>query len=162
MNESIRYYDSPLGTILLTADETGLTGLWFVDEKTQSDLQISVLGNAFLDEAARWLDAYFAGEIPPSAPKLHLKGSAFQLLIWNYLDDIPYGKTVTYGDLAKRAAKDLGKAKMSAQAVGGAVGKNPVSLILPCHRVVGAGGRMVGYGGGLWRKEYLLKLEDRR
>ena len=80
MNESIRYYDSPLGTILLTADETGLTGLWFVDEKTQSDLQISVLGNAFLDEAARWLDAYFAGEIPPSAPKLHLKGSAFQLL----------------------------------------------------------------------------------
>ena len=111
-------------------------------------------------KAKAWLDAYFAGNAPsPAALPLRPEGTEFRRLIWGLLLEIPYGKTVTYGALAKRAAEILGKPRMSAQAVGQAVGRNPISILIPCHRVVGAGGQLTGYAGGLARKEYLLRLE---
>ncbi len=155
-------YKSPLGDMLLAADEAGLTGLWFADQKhfaarlepgaQQKELPV------FAD-ARRWLEAYFAGRQPGFTPPLHLIGTPFQLLVWQQLLAIPYGHTVTYGALAGAAAAQLGRQYMSAQAVGGAVGRNPVSVIVPCHRVLGAGGSLVGYAGGLDKKQALLRLE---
>ena len=175
--------------IYIEADEQGLTGLWFVDQvdsrkesgtdgdatketDAQKDAMLRRLSSpqalekpekvadTVLKMAVSWLDLYFSGKVPDFIPPLHPSGSKFQLLVWSYLLDIPYGKTATYGDLAKRAARDLGKKAMSAQAIGGAMGRNPISLIVPCHRVVGAGGKLTGYGGGLWRKEELLEMES--
>lgn len=110
-------------------------------------------------QAEKWLDIYFSGHEPDFMPEIRLEGTDFQMLIWKLLLDIPYGQTVTYGEIARQAAKILGKERMSAQAVGGAVGKNPVSIIVPCHRVVGTGGKLTGYGGGIERKAALLELE---
>ena len=155
--------DSPLGEILLAADDEGLTGLWFA--KDQRDMGRGLSPDAVegepkrFEEARRWLDAYFAGRDPGFAPKLHLTGTAFRVRVMELLLEIPYGRTTTYGELARRIATERGLARMSAQAVGGAVGANPISLIVPCHRVVGADGSLTGYGGGLHRKEALLRLE---
>lgn len=110
-------------------------------------------------ETEKWLEEYAQGKNPQFTPKLKLVGTPFRKLIWNELLQIPYGKTVTYGDLAEKAAATMGLDRMSAQAVGGAVGSNPVSLIVPCHRVLGKGGKLTGYQGGIDKKEYLLRLE---
>jgi methylated-DNA-[protein]-cysteine S-methyltransferase len=110
-------------------------------------------------QTAVWLDAYFRGETPTAAVPLALDGTAFQKQVWSILLDIPYGETRTYGSIAKEMAAALGKEKMSAQAVGQAVGRNPVSILVPCHRVVGAKGRLTGYAGGLEMKKALLELE---
>ena len=147
-------YASPLGGILLAADEQGLTGLWFDGAKyfaANLPEKREEKRTPILDEAARWLDLYFAGRQPAFTPPLHLVGSAFRQRVWKRLLEIPYGQTVTYGAL-------LGK-EMSAQAVGGAVGHNPVSIIVPCHRVVGADGSLTGYAGGIDKKIRLLALE---
>ena len=111
------------------------------------------------DDTRRWLDIYFEGKEPDFTPKLCPEGTEFRQQVWQELLNIPYGKTTTYGTLSKQIAIQLNKQKMSAQAIGGAVGHNPISIIIPCHRVVGANGTMTGYAGGIWRKEYLLKLE---
>ena len=156
------HYDSPLGGILLAADGEGLTGLWFDGAKyfaAHLDAEHREGDAPALDGARRWLDAYFAGRDPGFAPPLHLVGSAFQREVWALLLRIPYGQTTTYGALARQLAARQGLARMSAQAVGGAVGRNPVSLIVPCHRVVGSGGSLTGYAGGVDKKIALLRLE---
>ena len=144
-------YPSPVGTLYLTADEGGLTGLWMHPEKTEVF--------PVLSQAAAWLDGYFAGT--PGTPDFPLNphGTAFQRQVWQLLLDIPYGQTRTYGELARKMAALTGKEKMSAQAVGQAVGRNPISILIPCHRVIGTNGSLTGYAGGLDKKKWLLHHE---
>ena len=152
-------YESPLGRMLLAADDTGLTGAWFYGQRSfargledaEKNVEVEVPA---LAAARRWLDAYFAGERPGAADvPLAPRGTAFQRRVWGALLAIPYGETRTYGELAA----ELGS---SPRAVGAAVGKNPISVIVPCHRVLGAGGSLTGYAGGLERKRELLELEQ--
>ncbi len=155
-------YTSPLGGILLAADEVGLRGLWFdgqkyfardlPDERTERETPV-------LSEAKRWLDLYFGGQEPDFLPPLHPVGTPFRQAVWEILLRIPYGKTVTYGEISKQLAEKMGLERMSAQAVGGAVGHNEISIIIPCHRVVGSNGSLTGYAGGIDRKIKLLELE---
>ena len=157
-----QHYVSPLGGILLAADESGLTGLWFDGAKYfAAGLPAEhVEGKSpALAEAARWLNAYFSGREPDFLPPLHPHGTAFQRAVWGILRSIPYGQTMTYGEIACRLAAQQGLPRMSAQAIGGAVGHNPISLIVPCHRVVGANGSLTGYAGGVNRKLRLLQME---
>lgn len=160
MEGSVRIVPSPLGRIYLAADALGVTGLWFEGQKYFPP-GLAETGAALpaLEEARRWLEIYFSGREPDFLPPLHPTGTAFQLEVWRLLREIPYGQTVTYGALARRLAARRGLAHMSAQAVGGAVGRNRISLLIPCHRVVGAGGTLTGYAGGLARKAALLRLE---
>lgn len=156
------HYDSPLGGILLAADEDGLTGLWFDGEKYYADrLDPDHRKGSLpvLTEAVRWLDIYFAGREPDFMPPIHMTGSDFQMDVWRILLKIPYGKTTTYGAIAKEIAAHRGLARMSAQAVGGAVGHNEISILIPCHRVVGSSGSLTGYAGGIDKKIALLQLE---
>lgn len=160
---NVIWYDSPLGRIRLAADEVGLTGLWFEGakyfEQILDDRQIE-RETPVLTETKQWLDAYFGGKIPMFTPKLHLIGSDFRQSVWQLLLHIPYGQTTTYGALARQLAQRQGRERLSAQAVGGAVGHNPVSIILPCHRVLGADGSLIGYAGGVEKKTALLRLEQ--
>mgnify|MGYP004732661659 FL=1 len=157
-----QHYTSPLGGILLAADACGLTGLWFDGQKyfggqlsaAHTEREIPVLA-----QTKRWLDLYFAGKKPDFLPPLHLAGSAFRQAVWALLLQIPYGQTTTYGALAKQLAAKLGRPRMFAQAVGGAVGHNAISILIPCHRVVGANGSLTGYAGGIDKKVQLLELE---
>lgn len=149
-------YSSPVGEILLAANDNGLTGLWFYgakyfaadleDERTEKLTPV-------LRQTLRWLDIYFSGSEPDFMPPLELHGSDFRRRVWAELAKIPYGETVTYGEIAKKLGVK------SAQAVGGAVGHNPVSIIVPCHRVLGADGSLTGYAGGTDKKARLLELE---
>lgn len=149
-------YSSPAGEILLAANDNGLTGLWFYgakyfaadleDERTEKLTPV-------LRQTLRWLDIYFSGSEPDFMPPLELHGSDFRRRVWAELEKIPYGETVTYGEIAKKLGVK------SAQAVGGAVGHNPVSIIVPCHRVLGADGSLTGYAGGTDKKARLLELE---
>lgn len=154
---------SPLGEILLAADDLGLTGLWFA--QNQRHLGLGLDPNAeerpspFFDEACRWLEVYFSGRDPGFTPPLHLTGPDFRVQVEELLLTVPYGQTTTYGAIAAQIARERGLARMSARAVGGAVGRNPISLIVPCHRVLGTNGSLTGYGGGLDRKRALLALE---
>lgn len=155
-------YKSPLGNILLAADEIGLTGLWFEGQKYFAlylDKEHKEKDLPVLQEAKRWLDIYFAGKEPNFKLPLHFTGTPFQNEVWEILYAIPYGQTKTYGEIAQILAGKKGLAKMSAQAVGGAVGHNEISIIVPCHRVVGASGSLTGYAGGINKKIELLKLE---
>lgn len=158
----IQHYESPLGGILLAADEIGLTGLWFDGQKCfardLSDVCIEQ-ETPVLAEAKRWLDIYFTGKEPDFLPPLHPTGSEFRKAVWEILLQIPYGQTTTYGEIARQLAEKQGLARMSAQAVGGAVGHNKISIIIPCHRVVGTNGSLTGYAGGIHKKEQLLELE---
>lgn len=151
-------YASPLGEMLLSADEAGVTGLWFAQQKyyARGLPSETVPGETpVLAQARQWLNVYFSGRQPDFLPPLHPNGTDFQKAVWNLLLQIPYGKTMTYGEIARR----LGKT-MSAQAVGGAVGHNPISIMIPCHRVVGTNGSLTGYAGGIQRKIRLLELEE--
>lgn len=162
----IQHLDSPLGDILLAADDVGLTGLWFEGQKyfaATLPAEVQTKETPALREGRRWLDLYFAGKEPVTSPPLHLIGTPFRLSVWKILSEIPYGKTTTYGDIAQRLAQERGLprlSRLSARAVGSAVGRNPISLIIPCHRVIGRNGRLTGYAGGLHRKAYLLSLEQ--
>ena len=156
-------YTSPLGVILLAADEIGMRGLWFEGQKYFAhDLpnERTEAKTPTLAEAERWLDIYFAGKEPDFLPPLHPVGSRFRQEVWKILLQVPYGKIVTYGDISKKLAEKMGLKKMSAQAVGGAVGHNEISIIIPCHRVVGANGSLAGYAGGIDKKTKLLELEQ--
>ena len=158
----IQHYDSPLGGILLAADEIGLTGLWFDGEKYFADnlpAEHSEKETPVLADSVRWLDIYFSGKEPDFMPPLHPTGSVFRQKVWEILLQIPYGKTITYGDISKQIAIKMGLERMSAQAVGGAVGHNEISIIIPCHRVVGTNGSLTGYAGGIEKKIKLLELE---
>lgn len=161
MTKTMRY-SSPLGGILLAADEEGLTGLWFEGQKYfASGLSTDAAEgkSTALDAARRWLDVYFSGREPDFTPPLHPSGSAFRQEVWALLCKIPYGQTATYGVLAAQLAAAHGGKTMSAQAVGGAVGHNKISIIIPCHRVVGMNGSLTGYAGGIDKKVRLLELE---
>ena len=154
---------SPLGSITLACDGTALTGLWFDGQRHFGETLSGGYTEKMLpvfEEADRWLDLYFSGRIPDFTPPLALRGSAFRKAVWAFLLTVPYGKTVTYGQIASRIAGRSGAGHASARAVGGAVGHNPVSLIVPCHRVIGADGCLTGYAGGLDRKKHLLRMEQ--
>lgn len=156
------YYDSPLGKLLLTADALGLTGLYFDGEKTEPGRLPFVYTERetpLLAETKRWLDVYFSGREPDFLPPLHPAGSAFRQAVWALLLKIPYGQTTTYGAIARQLAAKQGIPKMSAQAVGGAIGDNKIAIVIPCHRVIGANGSLTGYAGGMNRKAALLELE---
>ncbi len=155
-------YVSPLGLILIASDGDALTGLWFEGEKRYGSLLSPDNREQYLPvfgDAMRWLDIYFSGREPDFTPPIKFSGTEFRLVVWEILQTIPYGETVTYGEIAALIARRKGLARMSAQAVGGAVGHNPVSVIVPCHRVVGADGGMTGYAGGIDRKIKLIALE---
>lgn len=157
-------YESSLGNILIVSDENHIIGLWFEGQKyflanikediiQEDDLPV-------LQSTKQWLDRYFAGEKPSlSDLKLAPRGNDFRLTVWKILCEIPYGQLTTYGEIAKKVAIIMNKESMSAQAVGGAVGHNPISIIIPCHRVVGSHGSLTGYAGGIDKKIKLLQLE---
>lgn len=156
-------YSSPIGEMLLSCDDTGLTGAWFAGQKyfaAQLDENALECEHEHLAAAAKWLDIYFSGHEPDFMPKLHIPASDFRMTVWEELLKIPYGKTVSYGEIAAAIAVRSGKEKVSARAVGGAVGHNRISVIIPCHRVVGADGSLTGYAGGTDKKLALLKLEQ--
>ncbi len=158
----IQHYNSPLGGILLAADEIGLTGLWFNGQKyfaRSLPAGYTEQNTPALSEAKRWLEVYFTGKKPDFMPPLHIVGSAFRRAVWEILLQIPYGKTTTYGEIARQLAKKQKLPRVSAQAVGGAVGHNEISIIIPCHRVVGTNGSLTGYAGGIDKKIKLLELE---
>ena len=153
---------TPLGEIRLRSDGKSLTGLWFVgqvnDAKEHSDIEIKDDLPIF-GQVETWLESYFSGKQTPITFPLQPKGTIFQERVWKILQEIPYGETMTYGEIAQRIAKEKGVATYSAQAVGQAVGKNPISILIPCHRVLGKNGALTGYAGGVHRKEQLLRIE---
>lgn len=149
----VSWYDSPVGKLLLTCTDRGLTGLYMNREVPEQE------EHPVFQQTVTWLDAYFRGEKPPVTVPLFLEGTAFQQMVWKILLKIPYGETRTYGSIAKEVAALSGKEKMSAQAVGQAVGRNPVSILVPCHRVVGSNGNLTGYAGGMEKKIWLLEHE---
>ena len=156
-----RRLDTPLGGVLLAGGGEALTGLWFEGQRYFARTLDADRGNRelpVLDRAERWLAAYFRGEDPGAAPPLDPRGTDFQRAVWALLREIPRGQTATYGQIAARLAERTG-GPVSARAVGGAVARNPVSIFIPCHRVVGADGSLTGYAGGIERKKRLLRLE---
>ena len=162
--ECVHYTDSPLGRIMIAGDCNELTGLWFEGQKYFAETLLQPAQEKSLsvfEQTEKWLELYFSGKDPGFRPKLAPRGTAFQKEVWDILLEIPFGQTITYGDIASIIAQRRGVRQFSAQAIGGAVSRNPVSLIIPCHRVVGADGKLTGYAGGLERKEALLKLEGR-
>ena len=151
------HYDSPLGGMTMASCGQSLTALWFEGTREGACFADGMSAMTMLpvfDETCRWLDLYFAGKKPDFTPPLSPNGTPFQQRVWEILLTIPYGKTMSYGDVARRIS-----ATMSAQAIGGAVGRNPIGIIIPCHRVIGADGSLTGYGGGLDRKRWMLELE---
>ncbi len=179
MESKIAYtcqYESPLGTITIACDDEAIIGLWFngqrhfgnilpsetveLGENELCTLKVGGKANELLEEARRWLDVYFSGQEPDFLPPLRYDSTPFRKAVCDIMLTIQYGKTMTYGEIADIIAAERGIEKMSAQAVGGAVGHNPISLMIPCHRVVGTNGSLTGYGGGIDRKVKLLELEN--
>lgn len=179
-------YASPLGNMILAAEKDRLTGLWFEDQQYFAATRKGVFKEKWgskekegfwereifkeegvfkekestvFQETKRWLDCYFSGDDPDFMPFIRLESTPFRLAVWKILRGIPYGSVVTYKEIAEEMAKATGKRRMSAQAVGGAVGHNPISILIPCHRVIGSDGSMTGYAGGIDRKVRLLELE---
>ena len=156
-------YESPLGTMVMLGTLSYLTDLFFIDEAhapSYDDAEyIEQLTGPF-EVTIMWLNQYFNGKNPFITPPIQLEGIEFRKSVWSILQTIPYGETTTYGDIGKQIAQEQGKEKFSAQAVGGAVGHNPISIIVPCHRVIGSNGQLTGYAGGIERKKYMLDLES--
>lgn len=155
-------YSSPLGVITIACDEDAVIGLWFNGQRHFGNVlprESRRREHPLLRETKRWLDRYFSGEEPDFLPPMRYDSTPFRRRICDIMLTIPYGQTMTYGQIAAEAARQMGAEKMSAQAVGGAVGHNPIAILIPCHRVVGAGGNLTGYGGGIERKMKLLALE---
>ena len=160
---NVKHYTSPIGDILLASRNKKLIGVWFEGQKyylaNVSD-EIIEKDDETLIKAKKWLDTYFSGEKPLiNELDLDPAGTDFRKEVWNILCEIPYGKTTTYKAIADQIAKKRGIEKMSAQAVGGAVGRNPISIIIPCHRVVGVNGNLTGFSGGIQMKQQLLQHE---
>ncbi len=161
--EYTHHYDSPLGGIMMASDGEALTGLWFDGQKYFADTlseEHAAKNLPIFERTGHWLDVYFSGKSPNFIPPLNMKATPFRKAVWEILLSIPFGHTMTYGEIAGRIAKQKGLSSMSAQAVGGAVGHNPISLIIPCHRVIGSNGNLTGYAGGLEKKRNLLAMES--
>ena len=157
-------YASPLGEMTIAGDGGAIIGLWFDGQKHFGSTlpeEFSRGETPVIRDAKRWLDIYFSGREPDFLPPLRYGSTPFRALVCDIMLSIPYGKTRTYGDIAKEAAALMGVERMAAQAVGGAVGHNPILLMIPCHRVIGANGSLTGYGGGMQRKIKLLEMEKR-
>ena len=157
MDSFFAHYDSPLGGMTMVSDGTALIALKFDGTRFAfkfADGTPATTALPVFDETRRWLDLYFTGKKPDFIPSLAPNGTPFQRKVWDILLTIPYGKTMSYGEVARRISPT-----MSAQAIGGAVGRNPIGIIIPCHRVIGADGSLTGYGGGLERKRWMLELE---
>jgi len=155
-------YHTPIGSVTLASDGKALIGLWFDHQKYFADTLSAENEERDLPifkQAKQWLDIYFRGENPDFTPPLSLNATPFRLTVWKILKSIPYGHVMTYGDISKIMAKKMKLKRMSAQAVGGAVGHNSISIIIPCHRVVGSNGSLTGYAGGIDKKVKLLALE---
>lgn len=155
-------YHSPLGVLTIASDGTCITGLWMEGQKHFKDVSNAVedANVPAICQATQWLDAYFSGCAPKiDIPALMPSGTAFQQQVWAVLRRIPYGETITYGQISQQVTAAMGKSQMSSQAVGNAVGRNPISILIPCHRVIGAKGELTGYAGGIERKAFLLRLE---
>lgn len=160
--EYTHHYKSPLGGITLASDGEALTGLWFDGQKYFADTlgrECEEKRMPVFDLTEEWLDIYFSGEEPGFTPPIVMKTTEFRKKVWDIMLTIPYGQTMTYGEIANRIAEQKGLKRMSSQAVGGAVGHNSISLVIPCHRVVGTDGSLTGYAGGLDKKIQLLTLE---
>ena len=160
--EYTHHYDSPLGGITLASDGEALIGLWFDGQKYFADALETEYEEKPLpvfEQTDRWLDIYFSGKAPDFTPPMNMKTTEFRKAVWEIMLTIPFGQTMTYGEIADRIAKQRGLERMSAQAVGGAVGHNSISLIIPCHRVVGTNGSLTGYAGGMDKKVKLLEME---
>ena len=156
------HFLSPLGEMLMAGDEKGLSGLWFCGQKYFGlglDPEHKEKALPVFEQTEQWLQIYFSGKEPVFSVPLHFSGTDFQKEVWKLLCTIPYGQTTTYGEIASRLALQKGLPHMSAQAVGGAVGPNKISVLVPCHRVLGSNGSLTGYAGGLEKKKYLLELE---
>ena len=149
-----RRYDSPMGPLLLISDGKNLTGLYMNRPIPEKMTQLPVF-----QKTEGWLDAYFQGQVRPLDFPIRADGTEFQMRVWDILLTIPFGQTRTYGHIAREMAQILGKEKMSAQAVGQAVGRNPISILIPCHRCLGAKGQLTGYAGGIENKLWLLRHE---
>ena len=159
----INHYDSPLGKITFASNGKELTGLWFNGQKYFASTLTKEYEQKNLpvfEQTAKWLDIYFSGKNPDFTPPLFLSSTSFRNEVWKILLTIPYGKIMTYGEIAKLMVENRGVEKMSAQSVGGAVKNNPITIIVPCHRVVGTDGSLTGYAGGVDIKEKLLKFEN--
>ena len=155
-------YQSPVGILTLESDGENLTGVYYAGQLNKDNPNLEKVNQdeqEIFKNVSIWLDAYFKGKNPEINFPYKAAGTEFREQVWNELVNIPYGKTVTYGDIAKKLAEKRGKKKMSAQAVGGAVGSNPISIIIPCHRVVGQDNSLTGYGGGIETKKQLLACE---
>ncbi len=162
-------YCSPLGGMTIVSDGESIISLWFdepkYDDATLDEEYAELKTDAIVDEipvlhqAIKWLDIYFQGQNPDFELPLKPKGNEFRKSVWNILLQIPYGETTTYGAIAKIIAAQRGLPKFSAQAVGNAVGHNPIGMMIPCHRVIGADGSLTGYAAGLDKKKALLELE---
>lgn len=153
-------YVSPIGRIILSSTSTHLTGLCFEDPTVPSVTTPNGSELSIMKQTKQWLDAYFSGQAPDiSFLPLSFEGTPFQKTVWELLTHIPYGTLSTYGILARETARRLNKNAMSAQAIGGAVGRNPISIIIPCHRIIGSNRTLIGYTGGLSRKQWLLENE---
>ncbi len=156
----IGQYESPIGVLTITTNKDKLTGIWFCEADAKRNYKELLKEETnVMKETFSWLDTYFEGKEPEFEVPFELKGTAFRMEVWKILCEIPYGETITYGEIAKKMAKKLGKEKMSAQAVGGAVGHNPISIMIPCHRVIGMNGNLTGYAGGIERKRKLMEFE---
>lgn len=158
--QHISYYQSPFGKILLASDEKGLTGLWFSSDRFYADnlsKNYESKADSYLLSAKKWLTQYFAGKKPNFTPQLHLQGTAFQLKVWQALLQISYGQIATYKEIAEKVSPNA--KHFPVRAVGGAIGRNHLSLIVPCHRVIGSNGNLTGYAAGIDKKIQLLKLE---
>ena len=156
-------YHSPIGELILLSDGKALTGVHYHRsefEKKRRDQPILEEKLSLFSEVSHWLDMYFQGENPEITFSLEPKGTCFQQSVWQEIRQIPYGQTTTYGEISQKIAQSMGKDNMSAQAIGGAVGSNPISIIIPCHRVIGKTGSITGYGGGIERKLALFALEN--
>ncbi len=160
--EYIHHYKSPLGKMTGTSDGKYLTGLWFEGQKYSTETLAADHEERSLpifEETDRWLYIYFSGKVPDFMPSICVTAGEFRKAVWEILRRIPYGETITYGEIADQIAKKKGLPRISAQAVGGAVGHNPIALIIPCHRVIGAKGRLTGYTAGIDKKRWLLNME---
>jgi len=159
MEKFYSFYESPLGEINMVSDGGSLIGLWFRFQRGNLEYAEMDASLPVFDDTRRWLDIYFSGRDPEFMPELKLECSPFRKRVCEIMLTIPYGHTMTYGEIAKEIASEKGLKRMSAQAVGGAVGHNPISLIIPCHRVIGANNCLVGYAGGVDKKAWLLRHE---